>query len=480
MGPPLEVRLRFRYLANWFLVFFALLVLLGAIITFSVSNYDSETDFIFRFYGVFNPCIFVDHYPANVFGLLAFSGMVYASMFFMVTLLLFVRNLPNAAQLSLTVGFFLAIHYIGDLLILDVFAANLYPHGDHILRDPAGGVIPLTGENIQNIKLHTFFYLLWLVGNLAAMYAVYRVRIRKPLSRVIKFLYALGALAILHSILNGIQWMVNWTNEGYLNNPDTAIQWVLKVLGYAKIAIFHPIAFLFFRHLMPAGSGVALTFQLDRGAPKETGTETETVDPDKWIGLAFRILGLSLLLVYLLKDPNAAADGDQSTRMVLLSGFRVAPFNFLFVPVLLLVGHAFCIGVLLTIARSRLMRGPGSRWTTGLKVTGGLMVFLTWTAFWLLIPELRTHGVQAIILMILFPMWVAFAFELNTRTIAFTVVWFAAIVVGITATSTTGEMLANLTLVVMLMFYNELMPGERHYPNLAVTSTNMEGPAPAP
>jgi hypothetical protein len=466
-AATLEVTLRFRQAANWFLVSFALLAVVGAIITFAATNYDRETDFIHRFYGVFNPCIFIDHYPANVFGIIAFCGMLYASMFFMLTLLLYVRKLKNATQLSISVGFFVVVHYLLDLIVLDVFAANLYPHGDQHLKDAAGNLIPLGAQDVHHIKMHTFFYLAWLVGNLCAMIAVYQVRVRKPLHAAVKAIYGIGALAVLHGILNGAQWMVNWKQEGYRNIPTTIVQWALKVVGYAKVATLHPIAFLLFRHLLPPQDGVKMKFSLAKEG------DGESVDPDRWIGGGFRLFGLALLGTYLLQNPTNAYDRYHETQMIILSGFRVEPYNYLFVPVFLAVGHAFCIGILLTIIRSTLMRGSDHAYTKWQKVVGGAMVALSCTSFWLIIPQFETSGMQAIMLMVLFPVWVFLTFEINRRTIVFGALWGAACITGIVVNDPTWETIANVTVIGMLMSYNALMPGEESHPSLAFETANV-------
>ena len=64
----MEVTVRFFTLGVAFAVSFFATLLVSAIVTFAWTSYSSDTDFVFRFYGVFNPCILFDHYPANVVG----------------------------------------------------------------------------------------------------------------------------------------------------------------------------------------------------------------------------------------------------------------------------------------------------------------------------------------------------------------------------------------------------------------------------
>lgn len=459
----LEVRLRFRFFATLFLIFFGFLMGLGALITFVWSDYSSETDFVFRFYNVFNPCILVDHYPANVVGVVVACAMLFASMGFVGTLVLYVQKLRGATQLSLGVGLLVVVHYLVDLLFLNVFTANLYPHGEAHLRDASGAVVPLTATDVHHLKLHTFFYVLWLCGTFCAMVAVYRVRARLPLSRTAKALYLTGVVAVIHSILQMAQWMVNWQGEGHVFVPTTWVQWLLALPPSGLIPTLHPLAFLLFRFLMPAGEGVTLRFAL----VEPDDDAQETVDPERWIGLAFRIFGISLLGTYLLQDPSRAGT-RWATQMILFNGFSQAPYNYLFVPVFVAVGHALAIGVALTVARSILMRGRDHTMTRALTGLGGLLVVLCWTALWLVIPQFDTRGAQALLGMVLFPLWSLATFGLQRRTVLFSAVWVAALVSSIWAVSAAAQTAANLVIVGLLMFYGELMRDERLGPSLSL------------
>ena len=59
--PTLKLDLRLRNFAHGRLVGFMVAVVLGGIATFTITDYSSETDKVFRFYDKFNPCIFFDH-----------------------------------------------------------------------------------------------------------------------------------------------------------------------------------------------------------------------------------------------------------------------------------------------------------------------------------------------------------------------------------------------------------------------------------
>ena len=45
----------------------------GGVLTYTVTDYTAETDLVYRYFDTFNPCIFFDHYPANVVALLGVS-----------------------------------------------------------------------------------------------------------------------------------------------------------------------------------------------------------------------------------------------------------------------------------------------------------------------------------------------------------------------------------------------------------------------
>ncbi|MEM1034192.1 MAG: hypothetical protein AAGN82_27890 [Myxococcota bacterium] len=470
--PPVgwEISLRFRFFANLFLLFFGALIGVGGLITFTVSEYSRDTDFVFRFYGVFNPCILIDHYPANVVGVITTSAMLFASMGFIVTALLYVLNMKGAKLLSLSVGFLMALHYVADLLFMNTFTANLYPHGYDHLRDAAGALRPLTATDLHHVRLHTGFYLVWLLGSLCCMAAVYRARVRTRWARTFKAAYVAGGIAVAHAILHIGQWMMNWRREGHVFTPSTWVQWLLSVPPPGVIGTLHPLAFLLFRYVFPAHAGVRLSFTLaDPGGDPEA---QETLDPERWIARAFRIFGASLLVTYLFRDP-ADVGAPWATQMIIFSGFGVPPYNYLFVPVFVAVGHAFAVGVGLTIVRSGLMRGRRHGRTRGLMAVGGVLIFLTWAALWLVIPQFDTRGAQALIGALLFPGWVGLTFGLRRRTVLFVVVWVSALISSVAAVGPTAETVANLVLVGLLMFYGELMPGEDDVPSLALRAENL-------
>jgi len=190
------VTLQYWTLAKGFAASFIVAMVIGGFITMVDTRYRPDTDLVYRFYAKFNPCIFFDHYPANLWGMLLIAMFLYFEM----AMLLFVylhRTSLNAGTVKpekrpcSDVSFLCLIGPIAltFCLFINIFTSNLYENHEYglfnattamsnmhpnatrmelhhlvanLTRDERDGV---SKEMFSAVTVHTNWFILYIVGD---------------------------------------------------------------------------------------------------------------------------------------------------------------------------------------------------------------------------------------------------------------------------------------------------------------------------
>jgi len=143
-----EVKLKV-FAIRYCLIFLVTMVLTGAT-TYTLTDYPDKKakgeDKIYNFYNKFNPCIFFDHYPANVVGGVCWSILLEYSILMYVMVLIYFKKVNLKFDKFIWLAFISSINVLLSSNVINVFTANLYEEGK------------------DNIKRHSLPYYLLLLG----------------------------------------------------------------------------------------------------------------------------------------------------------------------------------------------------------------------------------------------------------------------------------------------------------------------------
>ena len=189
---------RYWTLAYGFATSFILSMLLGGYVTLVATPYRPNTDLVYRFFAKFNPCIFFDHYPANLWGMLLIALFLYfelamvAFIFLHRTSLVSGSSQPNRRPCSnVTYGCFMGPVAVTFCLFINIFTANLYSK-DHeygvfnateyvsnsypnvtnekiieivgnLTRDERDGI---SKEIFDTVSIHTTWFIIYILGDI--------------------------------------------------------------------------------------------------------------------------------------------------------------------------------------------------------------------------------------------------------------------------------------------------------------------------
>lgn len=376
--PPepshVDLCLSFRTVAKLYAGAFFATMAAGALATFTSTNYSPQTDKITLFFGMFNPCIFFDHYPAKLvatigLGIFLLLGFVYSAMLF-----LYQYRDHNVFQ-SIYVGIVWSWVTILDLLFLNVMTTNLYPlespdrrlHGVHwhringnmtvtLLESPSA----LNETDIQTVKLHTTFYIIWIFGQVLftvmlagvafgttrqARTAVWEVG-----QRVIVAVSWLGMLfhagAMLVIVLHD-EAKVVWY---FKKDLDNSLQhWIVFIDAWTGTSVWGWIPIMFFRFILPPGTGVRLRFYLEKYKAKDGDAL-----PERWVGRAMSVIACICVLGAIL---HTSWESDTRNLFRIASVMRTKPFAYFGAPMYLLAVVLLGVGLGLTLVQWNLREG---------------------------------------------------------------------------------------------------------------------------
>ena len=171
--------IKYRHLAWYLLLAFLGTFGLGGLLTFTVTEYSANTDVIFRFFKTSNPCIFFDHYPANLASSFGVALWMYgAGAIGLVTLFhgLLMQTSPWCHPGALVIA--TVIQTIAAMCLINLFPDDLYHDHGYLSKPPTkaeydnvtwGNMTPNEKRGVSPALFHAVAnHTRWLVIALAA------------------------------------------------------------------------------------------------------------------------------------------------------------------------------------------------------------------------------------------------------------------------------------------------------------------------
>lgn len=472
--PNVELSMSFRTVAKLYAGAFFATMAAGAVATYTSTNYSPEMDKITLFYGMFNPCIFFDHYPAKVIatvglGIFLLLGFVYTTMIFLY------KYRDRHLLQSMYVGMIWSWVTLLDLLFLNVMTTNLYPlenparrlHGVHWHHANANMTVSLvestpglTQADIQIVKLHTTFYITWILGQfvftlmLAGLAFGGQEQVKSTAWTVAqRFLVVLSwfgmlfhAGAMLVIVLHD-EAKVDWYFKKDLGN--SVQHWVVFIDGWTGTSAWGWIPIMFFRFILPPDTGIRLKFYLQKfRAPDGDAL------PERWVGRSMSLISVIGVVGAIL---HTNWETDTSNLFRIASAMRTKPFAYYAAPMYLLAVVLLGLGLGLTLIQWKLR--DGGVWRASL-VANAVVCFTSFYASTLIILE-RTNFSDYIMAIALasYMVWIV---QLNCFDNQGSVLLGMAYCVALIATAGmsvyTQHWLLYFAFMVLLTLYNYAVP----------------------
>lgn len=471
----MDLSVTFRTVAKLYAGAFFATMAAGALATYTSTNYSPETDKITLFYGMFNPCIFFDHYPAKLIatiglGIFLLLGFVYTTMVF-----LYKYREQHLLQ-SIYVGMIWSWVTLLDLLFLNVMTTNLYPleqperrlHGVHWHHANGNMTISLlesipglTQADIEIVKLHTTFYILWILGQfvftvmLAGVAFGGQEQVKSAgwtvAQRIIVVFSWLGMLfhagAMLVIVLHD-EAKVEWYFKKDLQN--SVQHWVIFIDGWTGTSAWGWVPIMFFRFILPPDTGIRLRFYLQKFRAHDGDAL-----PERWVGRSMSLIATIGVLGAIL---HKSWETDTSNVFRIASAMRTKPFAYFGAPMYLLAVVLLGLGLGLTLIQWNLR--DGGAWRASL-VANALVCFTSFYASTLIILE-RTNFSDYVML-IAFASYMVWVLQLNcldtTQGSILVALAYCGTLTAMTALAMyTQQWLVYFALMVILCLYNYAVP----------------------
>jgi len=325
------------------MVFFGTLAISG-ILTFTSTRYKADTDKIMLFFGVFNPCIWFDHYPAKVaattgIGIFLLIGLAYNLLF------LLHSHLKSDYCHGLWSSLLLTCVSFAAVIFVNVFTTNLYPQEPHRRLHGAHHTMNLLGRSEQQqgedpalstadralVRLHTFFYIAWLCAEFTlAVYILNRSLKNYIEGRAAQVkAYLVFAVFFFGMLLHAFAMIIiivqsRPKDEWYPElSPSQSIQmWFIWLDAHTYSSFWGWLPCMLFRFAVPADVGISVTCRLgsmENGFP---------LWPDRWVDRAMSIIAAVLILGGVFSN----ALKDQGNSFVLISTLSEPPFSYFGAP----------------------------------------------------------------------------------------------------------------------------------------------------
>lgn len=467
----MKVVLSLRWFATSIVVTFVLTFVLGALVTFTATDYSSSTDLIYRFYNTFNPCIFFDHYPSNMVTMMGLFFITVSIVSFFLIQYFYVYLTSNASLFSGTV-FFGAFALFLEFCFLNVFSSGLYTQGQ-VLVAPSPGQPAVNSEEASKVIEHSLWYMGFLVAEFFFLLTVMFLdkHLRKQLIWSRKLAYYGMAFVLIVGLLNLFLTLATYDSTTGKNYKDSTDKTYLQTVVYAiavnlKTPAWHWLPILIYRFMIPKETALVVRLSvtpsgefpahLEGYSLQYQRTESFAIDPDAVMSWSARILAALMIGAYLFGNPEKS----DSFRIALFSGFRERPYNLIFLPVWQLVCYLVFLSTSLILVRLYLSKKESFR---------RLRLAIVWTIIlmtslilgcWLSLTEVTQKGYQISVFIFLFPLWILTVYQYrNYRVIAFVICWYAA---SITAAVTYGAVstVFNAFVILLLILFNFFMPQE--------------------
>lgn len=341
---------------------------IAGIVTFTATDYSPVTDKITLYYGIFNPCIWFDHYPAKAFAVVGMGVFIFIGICFSMLLFLWVyigRGLCKVLYGGMVVSFVTNVH----LIFVNVFTTNLYPqtharllHGAHFGGNQTMSLVHerfMNQADMKMVRLHTCFYIAWLMSevlfNIYILSHVKKQWQQKTLAAKTSFglAWAVGLygmvfhMAAMLVIVLQDDAKVDWYLKKTL--PDTVQEYVILTDAWTYTSAWGWLPVMFYRLAFPTGYGVSIAFSLR----KQEGDDGHVL-PERWVG---RCIGMVACIMALGGVFSPAWELDGTEYFKLSSSLRSQPYAYFAAPAYLASTIVLALGLGLTVVQKRLMQG---------------------------------------------------------------------------------------------------------------------------
>jgi len=515
-GDKLHGIIRYRTLQNTSIAAFYLTVVLGGILTYTLSKYTPENDIVTRVAGIWSPCIFFDHWPSNgvsIFGMLIMVMARSLSLWF-TTIHTLLTHPGMLAELR-------AIAFTGPLLVMylcfvNVFVVSPYelgyttnPDYSHMnateyanatagmTQDEIDGVTP---RNWSDMQMHTFWFIVFLWADVAHTYLFYahlgKIRGSKYVPAntdrwakekgianwVVFILYFVGMISFAMSMMIFLYNDPRGDRLWLRFNSRTAVQHITRIVS--KYSQSH----LWFFFIMPLSTWampkrVGIHFKIKLAEKKQNDWEhnmgsiacgaqgawkSGEIVGGHLFETAFSCLALVMVVIY--SFDNAVNTEASSGTFAAARAFRVKPFSFIISVAWLIMTSVVAWGMLIMCVKQFLVneRDGGGVWR--LRAMGAFCSIFLLGMFIAILKVVPTAPeayaeVGGYTATIAFPFWViATHFEWGAPTydtakvVLYAVMWFVALIL---AGAQVEHHVGEIILIVLLVSYRFLpdLPG---------------------
>ena len=362
----------------------------------------------------FNPCIFMDHYPANLIAMLFMGLLVLGGVCYNLVLALRVQTMGNLWSQNY-LGMLISVAVILEFTMMNIFSANLYfTDGDdhHNASAVALDAKNFTRKEISTIAEHTNFFSAWILSQFIMILVHLRVLrlLKAATTEAIAVLLGAGFCELVGIGVMSVALMAggagdDWPSPTMTLEGETTMQKALMSFNTATSASKWFWAPLLLGHVfwMPLGNvGVKLIISLKDAAT--ANDKPELIHPARMIGGTFRIFALLLIGTYFFKDVDEEL--ERGTAIKMAAGFRAAPYSYFFAPVWLFLVANIASGVALTVVQRVLMKRPAVH----AGVAGALWVLFMYICQLIVIPQFKHSSYFAIPAILCAAAWVAVAY----------------------------------------------------------------------
>jgi hypothetical protein len=464
-----KIRLRYNTLAQMVSMFFASTFILGGILTFTVTKYDPKTDIVYRFYDKFNPCIFFDHYPANMVGILGIG--VLALVHVIMVLIIWLRrciSIVDAPEHERPLSFLLLSACLGPILLgylffVNIFTNNLYDHDEaytvHNISNFKGNISLLTRDEREgvtkrisdDVTWHSLWFVFYLVADLTLAAFIWSyassLRANKKIWATVAppttscrshrcwrvarcvycFLYffgviffGLGVILMLYHAQNPLKGSEPGYRMGFGREYEAApllqriVHWIIKetrVSLWSSLVIWIPGHAVF---ALPPSVGIDVSLSLSPTKKERSGTDKSglytSIDPTILLAGCVQVLALLILLTLNFEHLSSSA-----------GGLRVRPWSLLFAPAWLSITAVTALSVYMSLHRLEIMTVVNNGITISLtrrrlgRIVGIALVTVMFLGMWIVIPDFSSAAAKWIgsLIAILLPLFVILVFDVH-------------------------------------------------------------------
>jgi len=479
------MEVRFRPIAIAYVsAFFGALAISG-IATYTVTNYSPEVDKITLFYGAFNPCIWFDHYPSKIIALLGIGSFVAIGALYSLVLFLWEWRGGNIFKTAWA-AFLYTIVLLFDLIFVNVFTTNLYPleparrlHGVHWQYDEAKAsafvslaetdTYAMTEDDYSIVKLHTAFYIAWIVGQIIFTYHLGVTVAWGGFSRrwsrnekiwvIVEYIVAwygmvmhVGAMLVI--ILQS-QPKVEWYFKEEL--AGTIQHLFILIDGYSYTSAWGWIPIMLFRLILPADAGVMVKVGLVKKDP--TGNEVVPVDtgalyPETWIHRSLVLLAMIAVMGGVF---HSDFQEDTSNSFRICSAMRTKPFAYFAAPLFVLSVLILMLGIGLNLIQRRLMSGE---WNPLLTCAGVAWCAAQFTSVLIILPRANFTDYLMGVATAAYFVWILLLNFVDKKTGNIVIAGIYVLVAAglITGSILTHQWYFDYSYVVLLCLYEQVAP----------------------